>query len=225
MLLFIDNYDSFTYNLVAYCQELGVDTKVICNDELEISSIKKLNPKWILISPGPGNTHDAGISMDVIAEFYKAIPILGVCLGHQCIAKYFGGNIILAPEIMHGKTSIITHNNSSLFKDIKNDFLATRYHSLIVDPNTVPDCLEVTAYADANLATSLRFSAGDREISNEILNDPPGDIMLPGGRKANNQEIMALQHKDYPVFGVQFHPEAVLSQFGHKILNNFLLNY
>ncbi|MBP9722893.1 MAG: aminodeoxychorismate/anthranilate synthase component II [Gammaproteobacteria bacterium] len=189
-LLVIDNYDSFTYNLVGYCQELGAKTTVVYNDSLTIADIQKINPDKILLSPGPGRPEDSGICLDVIANFYKIIPILGVCLGHQCIGHYFGGKIIHAARLMHGKTSVITHNNVGIFKNIKNDLTVARYHSLVISSNHFPSCLRVTAFADTK------------------------DI--------NQKEIMAIQHKNYNLFGVQFHPEAILSECGHEILNNFL---
>lgn len=186
-LLIIDNYDSFTYNLVAYCKELGANTEVIYNDQYSIQDIVNINPDKILLSPGPGNTKDAGVTNQVIDKFYKTKPILGVCLGHQCIAEYFGAKVINAPRIMHGKTSSITHNNSKLFNNIKNNFIACRYHSLIVDKNSMPNELVITAHVEDN-----------------------------------TDEIMAFEHHYYDVYGVQFHPEAVLSEYGHELLNNFL---
>lgn len=187
-LLFIDNYDSFTYNLVAYCQELGANTEVYTNDSITLEQIYQINPDKILISPGPGTPDDAGISLDLIAEFHNRIPILGVCLGHQCLVQYFGGKIIHAARLMHGKTSDIHHNNTSLFSGIANKFKATRYHSLVADNTTLPSCLSAIAYAYYN----------------------------------QRPEIMAIEHKNYPLYGVQFHPEAVLSEYGHDILRNFL---
>lgn len=191
-LLVIDNYDSFTYNLVAYCQELGVDTLVYYNDDITCSQIAKLNPDKILLSPGPGNTKDSGVTMQVIDQFYKTIPILGVCLGHQCLAEYFGAAVTHAPRVMHGKTSKIRHDNSLLFNNIENDFTVCRYHSLIVDYNLMQNNsdLIITAYTMFN----------------------------------SDYEIMALAHKTYPVYGVQFHPEAVLTEHGHKLLSNFLVS-
>lgn len=195
MLLFIDNYDSFTYNLVAYCQELGADTKVVYNDAISVAEVKKLKPKQILLSPGPGNTKDSGVTMDIIANFYKSIPILGVCLGHQCIAEYFGAKVRHASRLMHGKTSKITHNAQGIFKNIPNNFTANRYHSLIVSHENFPSDLNITAYTENNI-----------EYPEQKI------------------EIMALQHKTYPVFGVQFHPESVLSEYGHQLLSNFINN-
>ena len=185
MILMIDNYDSFTYNLVQYLGELGQGIKVFRNDKITVGKIKKLRPKKIVISPGPGRPEDAGISCDVIKEFAGKIPILGVCLGHQCLGYVYGGRIINAEKLMHGKTSLIYHNRETIFKGIPNPFEATRYHSLIVERKTLPDCLEITAWT-------------------------------------KEKEIMGLKHKDYPVWGVQFHPESILTKAGKNILANFL---
>jgi anthranilate synthase/aminodeoxychorismate synthase-like glutamine amidotransferase len=185
MILVIDNYDSFTYNLVQYLQELGADVIVYRNDKVTLKALKRTKIKRAVISPGPGRPQDSGISCDFIKEFYKKIPILGVCLGHQCIGYAFGGKIIKAPEIMHGKTSSIYHNGREIFKGIKNPFVATRYHSLIIDKKTIPSNLSITAYT-------------------------------------KNGIIMAVKEKKYPLFGVQFHPESILTSEGKKILNNFL---
>jgi len=185
MILMIDNYDSFTYNLVQYLGELGQGIKVFRNDKITVGKIKKLRPKKIVISPGPGRPEDAGISCDVIKEFAGKIPILGVCLGHQCLGYVYGGRIINAQKLMHGKTSLIYHNRETIFKGIPNPFEATRYHSLIVERKTLPDCLEITAWT-------------------------------------KEKEIMGLKHKDYPVWGVQFHPESILTKAGKDILRNFL---
>jgi len=186
-VLVIDNYDSFTYNLVQYLGELKQDVIVYRNDEITIEKIKELKPSHILISPGPGRPDDAGISKSLIKEFAGKIPILGVCLGHQCIGEVYGGKITNAPELMHGKTSEIFHEGESLFKELKNPFTATRYHSLIVDLKSIENLpLKVTAKTKDNL-------------------------------------IMALEHKDYKnLVGVQFHPESILTEFGHKLLSNFL---
>jgi anthranilate synthase/aminodeoxychorismate synthase-like glutamine amidotransferase len=185
MILMIDNYDSFTYNLVQYLGELGQRVKVYRNDALSIGEIKKLDPAKIVISPGPGRPEDAGISCEVIRQFSGKIPILGVCLGHQAIGYVFGAKIVGAKKLMHGKTSKIYHNKKDIFKGISNPFLATRYHSLLVDKKSLPDCLEITA-----------FTAED--------------------------EIMGLRHKVYPVWGVQFHPESILTKSGKQILDNFI---
>lgn len=186
-VLVIDNYDSFTYNLVQYLGELKQEVLVYRNDEITIDEIKKIKPSHILISPGPGRPDNAGISKSLIKEFAGKIPILGVCLGHQCIGEVYGGKVTNAPELMHGKTSEIFHDGDSLFKELKNPFTATRYHSLIVDVNSIENLpLRVTAKTKDNL-------------------------------------IMALEHKDYKnLVGVQFHPESILTEFGHKMLSNFL---
>ncbi len=184
-ILIIDNYDSFTYNLVQYLGEFGANITVFRNDKITIKEIKKLKPKKIVISPGPGRPNDAGVSLEVIANFSDCLPILGVCLGHQCIAQNFGGKIIGAKRLMHGKTSLIHHNNCKIFKNIKNPFVATRYHSLIVEKRSFPSSLEITA-------------------------------------RTKEGEIMGLKHKHKPIYGVQFHPESILTGEGKKILRNFL---
>lgn len=184
MLALIDNYDSFTYNLVQYFQCLGQEVAVYKNDEVSSNEIQRLDPQHIVISPGPKAPNDAGISIEVIKKYHNKIPILGVCLGHQCIAQAFGGTIIQAPEIIHGKTSNIHHNNQRLFAKIPNLFQATRYHSLAVDVGSLPDCFHIDAWA--------------------------------------NETIMAISHRRYPLFGLQFHPEAILSEHGLKILKNFI---
>jgi anthranilate synthase component II len=185
MILMIDNYDSFTYNLVQYFGELGADIDVFRNDKITINKIARLKPKKIVISPGPGRPEDAGISCEVIRVFAGKIPILGVCLGHQAIGYVYGGRIIGAKKLMHGKTSMIYHNGKSIFKGIANPFEATRYHSLLVEKKTLPECLEIIAQTKGN-------------------------------------EIMGLKHKKYPVWGVQFHPESILTKSGKDILANFL---
>jgi len=185
MILMIDNYDSFTYNLVQYLGALGADIKVFRNDKITIEKIKKLKPARIVISPGPGRPENAGISCQVIKEFAGSIPILGVCLGHQAIGYVYGGRIIGAKKLMHGKTSLIYHNQKEIFKGIPNPFEATRYHSLIVAAKGLPECFEVTARTKEN-------------------------------------EIMGLKHKKYPLWGVQFHPESVMTKAGKDILANFL---
>jgi anthranilate synthase/aminodeoxychorismate synthase-like glutamine amidotransferase len=148
MILVIDNYDSFTYNLVQYLGEMGEEIEVFRNDKISVPEIEKLAPEALLISPGPGTPKDAGISLDVLHHFAGKIPVLGVCLGHQCIGEAFGGKIVLAPRLMHGKTSLIHHNNKNIFHEIPNPFEATRYHSLIIDNDSLPECLEVTAWTD-----------------------------------------------------------------------------
>jgi anthranilate synthase component 2 len=185
MILVIDNYDSFTYNLVQYLGELGQGLKVVRNDKITIEGIRRLRPKRIVISPGPGRPEDAGISCNVIESFAGKIPILGVCLGHQCIGYVYGGKIVRAKNLMHGKTSLIYHNKKDIFKGIPNPFVATRYHSLLVERKTLPKCLEITAWT-------------------------------------KEKEIMGLKYRGYPLWGVQFHPESILTKQGKKILKNFI---
>ena len=185
MILVIDNYDSFTYNLVQFLGEMGADLHVVRNDQITLDEIRALQPTHIVISPGPGDPDDGGVSLDVIREMGATTPILGVCLGHQCIGQAYGGVVRRAPHVMHGKTSMITHNNDPMFAHMPNPFEATRYHSLIVEGGTLPDTLTVTAFTD-------------------------------------DGEIMGLRHKEYPVFGVQFHPESILTTYGPQLLRNFL---
>ena len=185
MLLMIDNYDSFTYNLVQYLSEIGQEVNVYRNDKITIEEVNKLNPKYIVISPGPCTPNEAGISLELINSFKGKVPILGVCLGHQSIGQAFGGKIIHAQTIMHGKTSQIFHENTGIFNGIKSPFTATRYHSLVIDKKSLPDCFDITAWTDDN-------------------------------------EIMGIKHKDLPIEGVQFHPESILSEYGHDLLKNFL---
>lgn len=190
MLLMIDNYDSFTYNLVQYFGELGADVQVHRNDKITIAEIEALNPDHIVISPGPCTPNEAGISLDVIKHFSGKKPILGVCLGHQSIGQAFGGDIIHAREIMHGKVSPVYHNNTSVFKGLPNPFNATRYHSLVISKDTIPDCFDITAWTQ----------------------NEDGSL----------DEIMGVQHKTLAVEGVQFHPESILTDYGHQLLKNFL---
>ena len=185
MLLMIDNYDSFTYNLVQYLAEIGQEVEVVRNDKISIEEINKLNPQYIVISPGPCTPNEAGISLELIEAFKGKIPILGVCLGHQSIGQAFGGKIVHAQTIMHGKTSKISHNNKGVFRGIKNPFIATRYHSLVIEKQTLPNCFDITAWTDDN-------------------------------------EIMGIKHKELAIEGVQFHPESILSEYGHDLLKNFL---
>jgi len=186
MILVIDNYDSFTYNLVQEMGELGAELCVFRNDQITLDQIVNLQPSHIVVSPGPGTPDDSGISLDVIREFGPTTPLLGVCLGHQSIGQVFGGKVVRAPRLMHGKTSQIYYQNSALFTGLPNPFEATRYHSLIVE-EPLPDSLFITAFTDAG-------------------------------------EVMALKHKEYPIVGVQFHPESILTRFGPRILQNFLDN-
>jgi len=184
MILIIDNYDSFTYNLVQYLGELGADIKVVRNDQVTLEEIRELDPERIVISPGPGDPDDGGISNDVIREFGSSKPILGVCLGHQCIGQVYGGEVNRAPRLMHCKTSPVYHNADGVFNGVPSPFNATRYHSLIVE-EPLPDCLQIIAFTSEG-------------------------------------EVMGLRHKEYPVVGVQFHPESILTEHGKRILANFL---
>ena len=190
MLLMIDNYDSFTYNLVQYLGELGQEVEVYRNDEIDLAQVKQLNPEHIVISPGPCTPNEAGISVPLINEFAGKIPLLGVCLGHQSIGQAFGGKIVKAKTLMHGKTSLIYHTNQGVFIDLPNPYTATRYHSLVIERESLPDCLEITAWT---LDENGEFG-----------------------------EIMGVKHKTLAIEGVQFHPESVLTEHGHALLNNFL---
>ncbi len=190
MLLMIDNYDSFTYNLVQYLQSLGAEVRVERNDALTVDEIEKLAPQRIVVSPGPCTPNEAGVSMAVIERLGSSTPILGVCLGHQGIGQVYGGDVVRAGRIMHGKTSRIRHQGKGVFAGLPDGYEATRYHSLVVDKATLPDCLEVTAWTE---------------------NDD-----------GSMEEIMGLRHREFPVEGVQFHPESILTQHGHALLKNFL---
>ncbi len=185
MILMIDNYDSFTYNLVQYIGEMGKTLKVYRNDKITIPEIETMNPDKIVISPGPCTPTEAGISLEVIKHFAGKVPILGVCLGHQSIGQAFGGEVVRAQRLMHGKTSLIHHDGEGVFKDMPNPFEATRYHSLIIRRETLPSCLQITAETD-------------------------------------EREIMGIRHKEYPIEGVQFHPESILTKDGMKLLGNFV---
>ncbi len=189
MLLMIDNYDSFTYNVVQYLGELGAEVAVHRNDEITLEEIAELQPERIVISPGPCTPDEAGISVDVVRHFGPTTPLLGICLGHQSIGQAFGGDVVRAREVMHGKTSMIHHGGGSVFSRLPEPFEATRYHSLIVARNTLPDCLEVTAWTE-------RYGEFD--------------------------EIMGVRHREYPIEGVQFHPESIFTKTGHDLLRNFL---
>lgn len=185
MILVIDNYDSFVYNLVQYLEELGKKTNVYRNDRISLEEIEEKRPEGIVISPGPGRPENAGISSKIIEYFASRIPILGVCLGHQCIGQVFGAKIVRAKNLMHGKTSPIYHCGKDIYQGIENPFLATRYHSLIIKNDTLPHCLIKTAWT-------------------------------------RKEEIMGIRHREYPVFGMQFHPESILTKTGKKLLKNFL---
>jgi anthranilate synthase component 2 len=185
----IDNYDSFTFNLVQYFGELGVDVRVYRNDEISIEDIEALKPDHLVISPGPCTPNEAGISVAAIKHFAGKLPILGVCLGHQSIGQAFGGDIVHARQVMHGKTSPIHHADTGVFSGLPNPFEATRYHSLVIDKATLPDCLEITAWTE---------------------------------RQGEMDEIMGVRHKTLGIQGVQFHPESILTEHGHQMLQNFL---
>ncbi|MEN9310402.1 MAG: hypothetical protein RLY77_527 [Pseudomonadota bacterium] len=190
MLLMLDNYDSFTFNLVQYLQELGAEVRVERNDALSVAQIAALKPDKIVISPGPCTPNEAGISLAVLRELGPQIPIFGVCLGYQALGQVYGGHVIRAGRIMHGKTSPIVHRGKGVFAGLPSPFEATRYHSLVVEKTSVPDCLEVTAWTENDDGTV--------------------------------EELMGLRHREFPVEGVQFHPESILTQHGHAMLKNFL---
>ncbi len=185
MILVIDNYDSFTYNLVQYLGEMKVALEVRRNDQISLDQIRELNPDRILVSPGPCSPRESGLSNDIIQTFGPTVPLFGVCLGHQCIGHSFGAQVVVNYRIMHGKTSPIKHNGRDLFKGMANPFAATRYHSLVIKRDTLPDCLEITAETEEG-------------------------------------EIMGVRHKSHPIWGVQFHPESILTENGRQILRNFL---
>ncbi|MEI6135872.1 MAG: aminodeoxychorismate/anthranilate synthase component II [Chloroflexota bacterium] len=185
MLLLIDNYDSFTFNLYQYLSELGAEVEVHRNDQISVEDCISMRPDQVVISPGPCSPHEAGISVDLVKAFAGVAPLLGVCLGHQCIGEAFGGDVVSAGEIMHGKTSQITHDNKGVFAGLPNPFEAIRYHSLAIEPTTVPDILEVSARSEHGI-------------------------------------IMGVRHRQYAIEGVQFHPESIMTQHGHQLLQNFL---
>ncbi len=190
MLLMIDNYDSFTYNVVQYLGELGADVKVVRNDEVTIAAIEEWQPERIVISPGPCTPNESGISLDVVKYFAGKLPLLGICLGHQAIGQAYGGRVVRAEKVMHGKVSAIHHSGKGVFRDLPSPFAATRYHSLIVEAASLPDQLEVTAWT--------QHENGERA------------------------EIMGLRHRSLALEGVQFHPESILTEHGHQLLQNFL---
>ncbi|MFA6468979.1 MAG: aminodeoxychorismate/anthranilate synthase component II [Bacteroidota bacterium] len=185
MILIIDNYDSFTYNLVQYLGEMNVEVHIVRNDKITLDEIRSLSPDGIVISPGPCTPKEAGVSVPLIKEFFSSIPILGVCLGHQSIGEAFGGDVIKAPSVVHGKTSEVLHKGKGIFTSVPDRFLAARYHSLVIDPRTMPEVLEVTATTADGV-------------------------------------VMGVQHKHFPVFGVQFHPESIATQYGKVLLQNFI---
>lgn len=185
MILVIDNYDSFTYNLVQYLGELGAEMKIFRNDKITVAEAVALKPEKVLVSPGPCSPREAGVSCDIIREFGPRVPLFGVCLGHQAVGDVFGGKVVRAERLMHGKTSPILHNGESVFKGLPSPFNATRYHSLLVERESLPSCLKITA-------------------------------------ETAEGEIMGLMHKEYPVHGVQFHPESILTEHGKQLLQNFL---
>ncbi len=185
MILMLDNYDSFTYNLVQYLGELGAEVSVHRNDQISVEGVEALKPSHVVISPGPCTPNEAGITLALIDRLAGKVPILGVCLGHQAIGQALGGKVVRAGQVMHGKTSRVRHDGRGVFRGIENDFVATRYHSLVVERNSLPDCLEATAHAE-------------------------------------DGEIMGLRHRTLPVEGMQFHPEALLTEHGHRMLQNFM---
>lgn len=187
MVVMIDNYDSFTYNIVQYCLELGADLRVVRNDEMRVEAIRALKPEKVIISPGPATPNEAGVSLELVEKMHRELPILGICLGHQAIGQAFGGKVLGASRLMHGKTSIIRiQKPDPIFAGLPESFRATRYHSLVVAKEHLPPCLKVTGWSE------------------------------------DDHEIMALEHTQYPVYGVQFHPESIMSEYGHEILENFL---
>lgn len=188
MLLFIDNYDSFTYNIVQYFAELGQEVAVRRNDDITLEEIEALNPQYLVIGPGPCSPKEAGISVEAMRYFAGRLPIMGVCLGHQTIGEAFGGRIVRAKTLMHGKVSPVSHSGKGMFKGLPNPVTCTRYHSLVIERGTLPECLEITAWTE-------------------------------------DGEIMGVRHKEYAVEGVQFHPEALLTEHGHDMLNNFLIEF
>ncbi|MFT6102581.1 MAG: anthranilate synthase component 2 [Candidatus Endobugula sp.] len=193
MLLMVDNYDSFTYNVVQYFGELKANVKVVRNDEVSVEDMAGDNPEYLVISPGPCTPSKAGVSLAAVKHFAGKIPVLGICLGHQSIGEVFGGKTVRASQVMHGKVSPVYHNNTGVFSGLPSPFNATRYHSLVIDKDTVPECLEITAWTQ----------------------NADGSI----------DEIMGVKHRQLDVEGVQFHPESILTEHGHQLLNNFLVAY
>jgi len=202
MILLLDNYDSFTYNIVQYLQQLGAEVVVVENDAVSVTDITALNPKAIVLGPGPGTPDEAGITLQCIKHFADKLPLLGVCLGHQAIAQSFGATIVRASQIMHGRTSQVLHDQQGVFSGLDNPTEFTRYHSLIIDKSSLPDTLKISAWTSNNSRNSQEFNSQD-----------------------NLNEIMGIRHKHLPIEGVQFHPESILSQAGLKLFENFLVQH
>lgn len=201
MILLLDNYDSFTYNIVQYLQQLGAEVRVAENDKVSLADVERLNPAAIVLGPGPGTPNEAGITLQCIKHFAGKLPLLGVCLGHQAIAQCFGADIIRAPQIMHGRTSQVFHDRQGVFEGLDNPTEFTRYHSLIIDKNSLPDTLLISAWT----------SSGSNKEDSHLAYD-----------KNSADEIMGIRHKQLPIEGVQFHPESILSHAGLKLFENFL---
>lgn len=202
MILLLDNYDSFTYNIVQYLQQLGAEVVVVENDAVSVADITALKPKAIVLGPGPGTPDEAGITLQCIKHFADKLPLLGVCLGHQAIAQSFGATIVRASQIMHGRTSQVLHDQQGVFSGLDNPTEFTRYHSLIIDKSSLPDTLKISAWTSNNSCNSQEFNSQD-----------------------NLNEIMGIRHKHLPIEGVQFHPESILSQAGLKLFENFLVQH
>jgi len=202
MILLLDNYDSFTYNIVQYLQQLGAEVVVVENDAVSVTDITALNPKAIVLGPGPGTPDEAGITLQCIKHFADKLPLLGVCLGHQAIAQSFGATIVRASQIMHGRTSQVFHDQQGVFRGLDNPTEFTRYHSLIIDKSSLPSTLKISAWTSNNSRNSQEFNSQD-----------------------NLNEIMGIRHKHLPIEGVQFHPESILSQAGLKLFENFLVQH
>lgn len=218
MLLMIDNYDSFTYNIVQYLHELQQEVQVFCNDAISIAEIHALKPDAIVLGPGPGTPEQAGITLDIIQQFAGKLPILGICLGHQAIAAAFGGRIVRAQQVMHGRVSPIQHDGKGVFVNLANPFNATRYHSLVVEQSSLPQCLEVTAWSKTKDIKTKVIS----KSNTGIINTSKSVHTKNNVNQPSTAEIMGLRHRELPIEGVQFHPESILSESGHQLLSNFL---